>query len=70
MKNLENYGVQELNATEMNKTNGGLTISIGIGSLSGALSGVIGFVTGTVGGAVSLLFGLLGSISISASAEA
>ncbi|MGS2740268.1 hypothetical protein [Sinomicrobium sp. M5D2P17] len=70
MKNLDHYGVQELNATEMNETNGGLTISIGIGSLSGALSGILGFVTGTVGGAVSLLSNLLGSISISASAEA
>ncbi|SFW41945.1 hypothetical protein SAMN02927921_01591 [Sinomicrobium oceani] len=66
MKNLENYGVQELNTTEMNNTNGGLTISIGIGSISGALSNVLGFLTGTIGSAVSLVSDLLGSISVSA----
>ncbi|MBC9794402.1 hypothetical protein [Sinomicrobium weinanense] len=69
MKNLENYGVQELNATEMNKTNGGLTITIGTGGIGNLVGGVVSSVAGIVGGVVSLVAQLLGGISISGSVD-
>lgn len=70
MKNLENYGVQELNATELNETNGGLTITIGTGGVGNIVGGVVSSVAGIVGGVVSLVAQLLGGISISASVGA
>ncbi|WP_461533831.1 hypothetical protein [Sinomicrobium sp.] len=69
MKNLENYGVKEMKASEMETTNGGLSIGIGIGGVSDFLAGALGLVLGTVTVAVSLVSDLLNSISISASAE-
>ncbi|RAV29512.1 hypothetical protein [Sinomicrobium soli] len=69
MKNLENYGVKEMKATEMETTNGGLSIGIGIGGVSEFLTGALGLVLGAVGGAVTLVSNLLNSISVSASAE-
>ncbi|UGU17761.1 hypothetical protein LS482_07745 [Sinomicrobium kalidii] len=70
MKNLENYGVQELNSTEMNETNGGLTITIGTGGVGNLIGGVVSNVAGIVGGVVSLVAQLLGGISVSVSADA
>lgn len=69
MKNLENYGVRELDTTELNGTNGGLTITIGAGGVGNLVGGVMSSVAGIVGGVVSLVAQLLGGISISASAE-
>ncbi|MGS2764168.1 hypothetical protein [Sinomicrobium sp. M5D2P9] len=51
MKSLENYGVQELNATELQEVNGGLDI----GGVLDLLTGVLGTVTGVVGGIVSVV---------------
>lgn len=51
MKNLENFGVQELNATELQEVNGGLDL----GGVIGLVTGVLGTVTGVVGGIVSVV---------------
>ncbi|RNL84127.1 hypothetical protein ED312_14390 [Sinomicrobium pectinilyticum] len=51
MKSLENYGVQELNANELQEVNGGLDI----GGVLDLVTGVLGTVTGVVGGIVSVV---------------
>ncbi|MGS2739896.1 hypothetical protein [Sinomicrobium sp. M5D2P17] len=52
MKNLKDYGVQDLNAKELRETNGGLV----------GLDGIINLVTGIIGTVVSLVTGLLGGL--------
>ncbi|SFW37730.1 hypothetical protein SAMN02927921_01389 [Sinomicrobium oceani] len=66
MKSLENYGVQELNTSELQEVNGGLDI----GGVLDVLTGVLGTVTGVVGGIVSvvgsiveLTLGVIGGIT-------
>ncbi|MGS2740273.1 hypothetical protein [Sinomicrobium sp. M5D2P17] len=51
MKNLDNYGVQELNTAELQEINGGLDL----GAVIGLVTGVLGTVTGVVGGIVSVV---------------
>ncbi|UGU16761.1 hypothetical protein LS482_02550 [Sinomicrobium kalidii] len=51
MKSLENYGVQELNAGELQAINGG----VDLGQVIGLVTGVLGTITGVVGGIVSVI---------------
>ncbi|UGU17346.1 hypothetical protein LS482_05605 [Sinomicrobium kalidii] len=51
MKNLENYGVQELNNVELQEVNGG----VDLGGVIDLVTGVLGTVTGVVGGIVSVV---------------
>ncbi|MBC9794397.1 hypothetical protein [Sinomicrobium weinanense] len=51
MKKLENFGVQELNATELQEINGG----VDLGGVIELVTGVLGTVTGVVGGIVSVV---------------
>lgn len=48
MKNLENYGVQELNATELNEINGGASINLNLGQAINFTLGIINIVVDAV----------------------
>ncbi|MBC9794401.1 hypothetical protein [Sinomicrobium weinanense] len=48
MKNLENYGVQELNATELNEINGGVSVSLSLGQAINFTLGIVNIVVDAV----------------------
>lgn len=63
MKKLElkEFGVQEMNTTEMSNVDGGL-LGINLGPILAAVTGLIGDTLAYVGAQVSLIFRALGNL--------
>lgn len=61
MKNLENYGVQELNETELSEINGGLDIGAAIELINGILNIVMGYMNAAVEAVADYVNGFLGN---------
>ncbi|UGU17762.1 bacteriocin [Sinomicrobium kalidii] len=66
MKNLENYGVQELNTTELNEINGGITVDLGdaLGLALGVVNIVVDAVQSAAVAVAEYVAGFIGGLDL------